>query len=141
MAGARLGFAIGSKELIEDLNRIKYSTNPYNVNRLTMMAGVAALEDEEYYKANCLKIMEARDYTHTALTELGFTVIPSMANFVFASHPEVDGETLYQELKKRGILVRHFSSSRIRNFNRITIGTQEQMQLLVSTVKNILGGS
>ena len=140
MAGARLGFAIGSKDLIEDLNRIKFSTNPYNVNRLTMAAGVAALEAEDYYKANCQKIMEARAYTTEALGQLGFTVIPSQANFVFAAHPNCDGETVYRELKKRGILVRHFSSPRICNYNRITIGTMEQMQTLVSTVQQILGG-
>ena len=140
MAGARLGFAIGSKELIEDLNRIKFSTNPYNVNRLTMAAGVAALEADDYYKTNCQKIMEARAYTTEALTALGFTVIPSQANFVFAAHPECDGETIYQELKQRGILVRHFTAPRICNYNRITIGTMDQMQKLVSTVKQIIGG-
>lgn len=140
LAGARLGFAIASKELIEDLNRIKFSTNPYNVNRLTMAAGVAALEAETYYKENCQKIMEARAYTTEALSELGFTVIPSQANFVFAAHPDCDGETIYRELKKRGILVRHFSSPRIKNFNRITIGTMEQMRTMVSAVKQILGG-
>ena len=139
MAGARLGFAIASKELIEDLNRIKYSTNPYNVNRLTMTAGIAALTAEEYYKANCEKIIEARAYTITALTKLGFTVIPSLANFVLAGHPNVDGEDIYRILKQRGILVRHFSSARIRNYNRITIGTMEQMIHLVNTLKDILG--
>jgi len=137
LAGARLGFAIGSKELIEDLNRIKYSTNPYNVNRLTMAAGVAALEAEDYYKTNCQKIMETRTFTATALEELGFRVIPSQANFVFAAHPEMDGEKLYLALKKRGILVRHFSSERMRNYNRITIGTREQMQLLIDTIKEV----
>ena len=141
MAGARLGFAIGSKELIEDLNKIKYSTNPYNINRLTMAAGTAALRAEDYYKANCHKIIEAREYTTKALTELGFSVIPSQANFVFAAHPDADGETVYRELKKRGILVRHFSSPRISNYNRITIGTMSQMELLVETLKTVLGGS
>ena len=140
MAGARLGFAIADKGLIEDLNKIKYSTNPYNVNRLTMDAGVAALNAKEYYEDNCRKIMEARDYTHAALTELGFTVIPSQANFVFAAHPKISGQELYQKLKSRGILVRHFSSERISNYNRITIGTMEQMQHLVKTVGDILGG-
>lgn len=141
MAGARLGFAIGSKELIGDLNRIKYSTNPYNINRLTMAAGVAALEDQDYYDANCQKIIQARSYTAQALTDLGFTVIPSQANFVFAAHPTYDGGRLYRDLKARGILVRHFTSERIQNFNRITIGTMEQMQLLVDTVKDLLGGN
>ena len=138
MAGARLGYAIGSKGLIEDLNRIKFSTNPYNINRLTMAAGVAALDAGEYYRANCQKIMKTREYTAKALIELGFRVIPSKANFIFAEHPAFDGGKLYQILKQRGILVRHFTSARISNFNRITIGTQEQMELLVKTVSEIL---
>lgn len=140
MAGARLGFAVGSKELIEDLNKIKYSTNPYNVNRLTMAAGVAALDAQDYYKANCEKIAQARAYTTKALTQLGFRVLPSLANFILAEHPEHNGELLYRKLKERGILVRHFSSERIRNFNRITIGTMEQMELLVNTLTEIIGG-
>lgn len=140
MAGARLGFAIGNKELIEDLNRIKYSTNPYNVNRLTMTAGVAALEASDYYRINCQKIMDARTFTTDALENLGFDVIPSQANFIFASHPDLSGEFLYQELKRRGILVRHFSSPRIENYNRITIGSMEQMTHLIQTIQTILRG-
>lgn len=138
LAGARLGFAIGSKALIDDLNRIKYSTNPYNVNRLTMAAGVAALEAEAYYAENCKKIMAVRAFTQNALQELGFTVVPSQANFLFAAHPQLDGEMLYLDLKRRGILIRHFGYPRMRQYNRITIGTQEQMQLLVDTIKEIL---
>ncbi len=138
LAGARLGFAVGHAGLIQDLNRIKYSTNPYNVNRLTMAAGVAALEAEDYYRSNCEKIKEARDFTTEGLEALGFRVIPSQANFVFAEHPKWDGGLLYQELKKRGILIRHFGSARIRNFNRITIGTREQMQLLLDTLRDIM---
>ena len=138
LAGARLGFAIGSKEIIDDLNRIKYSTNPYNVNRLTMAAGVAALEAADYYAENCRKIMDTRTYTQNALQELGFTVIPSQANFLFASHPQLDGGMLYLDLKRRGILIRHFNGERMCQFNRITIGTQEQMELLVNTIKEIL---
>ena len=141
MAGARLGFAIASKELIADLNRIKYATNPYNINRLTMACGVAALEAESYYRENCLKIQSARAYTKTALEQLGFRVIPSQANFVFAAHPSYGGDALYQELKNRGILVRHFSGERISNYNRITIGTQAQLELLIRTISDILGGT
>jgi len=140
LAGARLGFAIANEALIDDLNRLKYATNPYNVNRLTMTAGVAALEAEEYYRANCLRIQQARSYTTEKLRELGFCVIPSMANFVFAAHSAVDGCALYDELKRRGILVRHFSADRISQYNRITIGTMEQMELLIRTIADILGG-
>ena len=138
MAGARLGFALGSAELIADLNRIKYSTNPYNVNRLTMAAGVAALEAQAYYDANSQKIQATRAWTVQELERLGFTVIPSQANFVLAGHSRVDGETIYRELKRRGILVRHFTAARIANFNRITIGSQEQMELLVRTLGELV---
>ena len=138
MAGARLGFALGSAELIADLNRIKYSTNPYNVNRLTMAAGVAALEAQAYYDDNSQKIQATRAWTVRELERLGFTVIPSQANFVLAGHSRVDGETIYRELKRRGILVRHFTAPRIANFNRITIGSQEQMELLVRTLGELV---
>lgn len=138
MAGARLGFAIGAEALIEDLNRIKFSTNPYNVNRLTMAAGVAALEAADYYRANCRAVMETRLWTAEALEALGFTVIPSQANFLLAAHPQLDGGELYRALKARKILVRHFEAPRIRNYNRITIGTPAQMELLISAIREIL---
>ena len=138
LAGARLGFALGSAELIADLNRLKYSTNPYNVNRLTMAAGVAALEAADYYAKNCRAIQETRAWTVQALEDLGFTVVPSLANFVLAAHKTVDGETIYRELKRRGILVRHFTAPRIANYNRITIGSPAQMALLVQTLGEIL---
>ena len=141
LAGARLGFAVADEGLIEDLNRLKYATNPYNVNRLTMAAGVAALEADAYYRENSLKIQAARSFTTEKLRNLGFRVVPSMANFVFASHPNYDGGALYEELKRRGILIRHFNSERIAQYNRITIGTMEQMELLVQTVADILGGN
>ena len=138
MAGARLGFGIGSEKLIADLNTIRYSTNPYNVNRMTEAAGVAALEENGYYMANCRTIMENRAWTKAALEDLGCTVLPSKANFLFAKHPQMEGERLYLELKKRGVLVRHFGKARIRDYNRITIGTLEQMTLLVKTITEIL---
>ena len=138
MAGARLGFGIGSEKLIADLNTIRYSTNPYNVNRMTEAAGVAALEENDYYMGNCRTIIENRSWTKAALEELGFAVIPSKANFLFAKHPKVDGQTLYLELKKRGVLVRHFEKSRIRDYNRITIGTLEQMNTLVLAAAEII---
>ena len=138
LAGARLGFGIGNKELIRDLNTIKYSTNPYNVNRMTMAAGAAALRDNEYYIENCERIKENREYTKEALTALGFMVLPSSANFLFVESDRIDGEELYLALKSRGILVRHFKKERIKNFNRITIGTKEEMQAFVKTVADIL---
>jgi histidinol-phosphate aminotransferase len=138
MAGARLGFAIASKEIIEDLNRIKFSTNPYNVNRLTLIAGEMAIKDNDYYMENCQKIIEAREFTTKQLEELGFFVIPSKANFVFAKSDKISGEELYKKLKANGILVRHFNTEKIKDFNRITIGTVEDMKTFISVVKKIL---
>ena len=140
LAGARLGFGIGNKELIRDLNTIKYSTNPYNVNRMTMAAGAAALRDNDYYMQNCERIKENREYTKAALISLGFRVLPSSANFLFAESDKIGGEELYLALKSRGILVRHFKKERIKNFNRITIGTKEEMQAFVKAVADILKG-
>ncbi len=138
MAGARLGFGVGCKELIRDLNTIKYSTNPYNVNRMTMAAGVGVLSDEEYTKNNCQKIIENREWTLAALKELGFSATDSVANFVFAKNDKISGEKLYLELKNRGILVRHFGSKRLCEYNRITIGSREQMEALIGEIKKIL---
>ena len=138
MAGARLGFGIGDRALIADLNTLRYSTNPYNVNRMTEMAGVAALAEDEYYMANCRVIMENREWTTERLRELGFSVLPSCANFVFATHPNLSGKALYLSLKERGVLVRHFDKERIREYNRITIGTREQMACLIQNIEEIL---
>lgn len=138
LAGGRLGFGIGNKDLISDLNTIKYSTNPYNVNRLTQIAGLKALENNSYYMENCKTIIKNREYTEKALTELGFYVIPSKANFVFAKSYKISGEALYLKLKSKGILVRHFTKERIKDYNRITIGTMEQMNALIGAIKEIL---
>ena len=138
MAGARLGFGIANSALIRDMNTIKYSTNPYNVNRMTMAAGLAALTDNDYYMKNCKIIIENREYTKKTLCSLGFEVLPSQANFLFARNSEIGGEELYLSLKSRGILVRHFSSERIKDFVRITVGTREEMQTLLDTVRDIL---
>ena len=138
MAGARLGFGIASEELISDINTIRYSTNPYNINRMTAAAGYAALCDNDYYMKNCLIIEENREQAASELKKLGFTVLPSKANFIFVKSERISGEKLYTELKKRGILIRHFDKEIIRDYNRITIGTQAQMEKLVQTVKEIL---
>lgn len=138
MAGARLGFAIGNKSLIADLNTIRYSTNPYNVNRMTDAAGTAALIDNDYYMDNCKTIIENREWTVKELKKLGFEVLESKANFVFAKSDKIDGEKLYLELKNRGILVRHFTKEIICQYNRITIGTIEQMKKLIETITLIL---
>ena len=138
MAGARLGFGAGNRKLIRDLNTIKYSTNPYNVNRMTMAAGVGALEADGYFKVNCQKIMENRDWTTMELIKLGFFVVPSMANFVFAKCPTIPGRDLNLALREKGILVRHFNTDKLKDYNRITIGDREQMKALVAALKEIL---
>jgi len=138
MAGARLGFGAGSEALIRDLNTIKYSTNPYNVNSLTMAAGVGALLDEEYFQSNCRKIMENRAWTTQALRNLGFRVLDSQANFLFATHPGLDGKQLYLSLKAKGVLVRHFDSPRLNQYNRITVGSMEQMEALIRAIGEIM---
>ena len=140
MAGGRLGYAIGSPGLIADLEKIKYSTNPYNINRLTMTLGEATVDAEDYYQEKCAEIIRTRAWTGKKLEEMGFTVLPSDANFLFAKAPGMDGGAMYQALKKRGILVRHFTKDRIRDFNRITIGTMEQMEKFIETVRKILKG-
>ena len=139
LAGARLGFAIADAGLIADLEKIKYSTNPYSINRMTQAAGVAAIADNAYYMEGCRKIEKTRENTAPRLRELGFEVLPSKANFVFAKSDRVDGGTLYAALKKRGVLVRHFEFERIRAYNRITIGTPEQMDILIDNIKQIIG--
>ncbi len=138
LAGARLGFGIACEALIADLNTIKYSTNPYNVNRMTMAAGCAAIADNEYYMENCRTISENREWTAARLSELGFELTDSKANFIFAKSDKISGEELYLELKKRGVLIRHFSKDRIKEYNRITVGTREQMQTFVRETENIL---
>ena len=138
MAGARLGFALGCEELINDLERLKFSTNPYNVNRLTLIAGAAAIDSDDYFMENCRRIMATREMTEAALADIGFTVIPSLANFIFAKHERLSGKTIYRKLKENGILVRHFSDARIADYNRITIGSEDEMEALVAALTTIV---
>lgn len=140
LAGARLGFAIGNKDIISDLEKVKYSTNPYNINRLTQIAGVSAIESARYYEDNCKKIIETRKYTKKELKALGFQVLESKANFLFAKHPDFDGEYIYKSLKDKGILVRHFAKERIKDFNRITIGSIDEMEEFINIIKLIVKG-
>lgn len=138
MAGARLGYAVASREIIEDLEKIKFSTNPYNINRLTLLAGEAALAENDYYMDNCQRIIETREYTQDKLRELGFVMTESKANFIFAKSDDIDGKELYEKLKARGILIRHFSKEKIKDYNRITVGTREQMNALLEVIADIL---
>jgi len=138
MAGARLGFGIACPALIRDLETLRYSTNPYNINRMTMAAGLGQLADEETTRRNCRTVMDNREYTTRRLTEMGFTVVPSCANFLFATCPAIGGGDLYRRLKDRGVLVRHFDTPRLREYNRITIGSREQMDALLTAIQAIL---
>ncbi len=137
-AGGRLGMCFADKELINDMKMIKYSLNPYNVDRLSMAAGIAAADDDAYYKNNARTIIKNRTWLTEELHQLGFDVLDSKTNFIFAQHPVYDGKNLYLRLKEKGVLVRHFDKDRICNFNRITIGTMEQLQILVNTIKTII---
>jgi histidinol-phosphate aminotransferase len=138
LAGARLGFGIASEGLISDMNRIKYSFNPYNINRLTLLAGKASIEDVEYFEKNVRAIIETREYTVSELEARGFSVLPSSANFIFAKKDGKNGEELYRELKARGVLVRHFTKERIKDYLRITIGTRAQMDVLLAKLDEII---
>ena len=138
MAGARLGYGVGSPELIADLQRIRYSTNPYNVNRMTAAAGVGALLDKDYFRVNCKKIIEAREWTKNELIALGFELTHTRANFLFARNEKIGGKELYLALRERGVLVRHFAMPRISDYVRITVGSKKQMQTLIYIIKDIL---
>ncbi len=138
LAGGRLGFAIGNEKLIADLNALKYSTNPYNVNRATMYAGLGAIIDDEYFKKNCAEIIKNREYLEGELTRLGFEMTKSYANFVFAKNDKIDGEKLYLALKEKGVLVRHFTAEKLKDYNRITVGSKEQLETLVEKLEEIL---
>lgn len=142
LAGARLGYAIGGAALIADLNTVKFSFNPYNINRLTLLAGTAALADAEYYARCCAEIAAVRDDTAGALRALGFTVTHSKANFLFAgANPRLPGADYYAALRKNNILVRHFDVPRIADWVRITVGTRAQMQRLLEATRGLLSNS
>ena len=138
LAGGRLGYAFANASVIADLEKIKYSTNPYNVNRLTQLLGVATVDADDYYREKCREIMETRAWTAKQLEKLGFFVLPSDTNFLFAKTNRMDGGQLYETLKSRGILVRHFKNPKISQYNRITIGTRQQMEVLIDTLKEVL---
>lgn len=138
MAGARLGFGIACPALIADLDTIKYSQNPYNVNSVTAALGIGTLRDPDYTKRNCQKIAEVREWVKTELSAMGFAVTPSVANFVFCAHPRIEGEALYTALRERGILVRHFKTPRIASYNRVTVGSRREMQAFLDAIRSIL---
>jgi len=140
LAGGRIGVAFGHEEIINDLNKIKYSFNPYNLNRLSILAGVAAIKDKEYFETCVEKIKSTRKEFVQSMEALGFSVMPSLANFVLAKHEQIPGEKYYELLKSKNILVRHFKNERIKDYVRITIGKREDMDTLLKVTKELLNG-
>ena len=138
MAGARLGLAIGDAALIADLERVRCSLNPYNVNRMTQAAGVAALERAGYFREMCRQIVDTRTWTAAALAARGFELTASVANFLFVRTGRMPAGRLYRALRRKGVLVRWFDAPRTADWLRITVGTQEQMELLLRKIDEIL---
>lgn len=140
LAGMRVGFALGSEELIADLQRMKFSFNPYNLDRLAILAGAAAMEDEDYFAMCVSRVVSTRERTTDALRNLGMTVLPSKTNFLFARPNALPGREVFAALRARGILVRRWDDPAISDWLRISIGTDEEMDALISALKDILGG-
>ena len=138
LAGLRLGFALADEKIIEDLEKMKFSFNPYNVNTLTVKAGAAAIRDSFYYVECNKKVIETREKTKKQLSAAGFECLDSQSNFIFAKHKSIPAEKLYLELKSRGILIRYFNKPRISDYVRITVGSPEQMQTFVKTAETII---
>jgi histidinol-phosphate aminotransferase len=134
LAGMRIGLAFGSREVLDELGKVKDS---YNLDRLSLVAARAALEDLPWMQANVAKVKATREILIGELEEMGFRVPPSDANFVFATHPKLGGADLYRALRERGILVRHFSTPALQNGLRITVGTQEQNGALVAALRSL----
>ena len=138
LAGLRVGFAVGHPALIEGLERVKNSFNSYPLGRLAQAGAIAAIEDQAHLEQSSKKVIQTRETLVKQLSALGFETLPSTANFIFTRHPKHAGVKLYQALRDRGIIVRHFKSARIDEFLRITIGTDEQSDELVTALKEIL---
>ncbi|HEY7886124.1 MAG TPA: histidinol-phosphate transaminase [Cellvibrionaceae bacterium] len=139
LAGIRVGFAIGHADLISGLERVKNSFNSYPLDRLAQLAARVAIEDDAYFRECCDRVMNTRQHTAQALTELGFSVLPSAANFVLARPPAgVDASNVMQQLRERKIIVRHFNKPRIKDYLRITIGTDAQMARLIEVLTDLL---
>ena len=138
MAGIRIGYAFGCEKLIKYLSDVKFSFNSYTMNRPALSLGVEAVRDDAYFKEIVGKIVNTREWVKKELKELGFVFKDSMSNFIFATHPDYDIVNIFEELRKRDIYVRHFNGERIRDYLRITIGTDEEMKTLINTIKEIV---
>ncbi len=140
MAGMRIGYALGNEELIRCLNDVKYSFNSYTMNQISLRCGVEAVRDRAYFESNIRKIVETREAAKEELSKLGFVFPDAKANFIFASHPEYDAQELFTALKKADIYVRHWESERIRDYLRITVGTDEEMRILFDFLRQYIRG-
>ena len=138
LAGMRLGYALGNPDLIAAVNCVKNSFNSYPIDRLAMAAGEAAIRDVPYFEETCSKVIATRERTTKTLRELGFNIHDSNANFIFISHPDKSGKELQQALRDRGILVRWFNKPRIREYLRVSIGTDQEMEAMCAACKEIL---
>ncbi len=137
LAGLRVGIAVGHPDLIEALERIKNSFNSYPLDRMAIAGAAAAFEDQAYFEQTCQRVIDSREAVVAGLEQLGFEVLPSQANFVFARHPDKDAATLAAGLREQGVIVRHFKQQRIAQFLRITIGTPEQNQALLDALQGL----
>lgn len=138
LASLRIGFAVGHPDLIEALVRVKDSFNSYPMDSLAISAGVEAFKDQDYFEKTCRKVMASREQLTSELIELGFDVLPSSANFIFAKHSEHDAEQLALDLREKGVIVRHFKHDRINQFLRISIGTQEENQQFLTILDGLV---
>ncbi len=138
LAGIRVGFALGHPDLIEALERVKDSFNSYPLDRLAIYGAKTAFEDEAYFQKTCQKIIQTREQLANTLQTLGFDIVPSAANFIFASHPDYPAEKLVQQLREQAIIVRYFNKPRIDQYLRITIGTEAENTQLCQALTNIL---
>ncbi|CAM4156602.1 histidinol-phosphate transaminase [Paenibacillus alkaliterrae] len=139
LAGLRVGFAFGSEELIEGLNRIKNSFNSYTLDRLALAGAVASFEDEAYFRETTAKVIATRERVTEQVISLGFKATESKANFVFISHPSIAAKGIFQQLRDRGVLVRYFDQPRINEYLRVSIGTDEEMDALIAALREIAG--
>ncbi|WP_313630402.1 histidinol-phosphate transaminase [Enterococcus devriesei] len=138
LAGARLGFGVGNQKVIADLNRLRFSLNPYNINALTQASGSAVLQEQAYVNQTIQKTIDVREWSKQQLAALGFEQTDSQGNFLFVKHSQISAEALFQALRAKKILVRWFNQPRAKDYLRITVGTQEQMRVLIKAVKKIL---
>lgn len=138
MAGMRIGYAISNPTLIKYLNDAKYSFNSYTMNQTSLVCGVEAVKDRTYFEEQTAKIIETREWSKKQLSALGFVFPDSRANFIFAKHPEFDAKELFEALKKENIYVRFLGGSRIKDYLRISIGTRQEMEMLISFLKTYI---